>query len=146
MVKNLPINAGDTGEAGWIPRSGRSPGVGNGNPLQDSCLGNPTDRGTYYPWGRKKWDRIERLNTHTHTHTHSCLELSFICDFNHMRTRRWRKRFSVVFKIVLSIPILPFKTDALTNSSLLRKTQDSLFQTLPSWVERRYLIRHLAFL
>ena len=42
VVKKPPANAGDAGEAGWIPRSGRSPGVGNGNPLQDSCLGNPT--------------------------------------------------------------------------------------------------------
>ena len=42
MVKNLPANAGD---AGSIPGSGRSPGVGNGNPLQNSCLGNPMDRG-----------------------------------------------------------------------------------------------------
>ena len=44
MVKNLPANAGD---AGSIPGSGRSPGEGNGNPLQDSCLENPTDRGAW---------------------------------------------------------------------------------------------------
>ena len=43
VVKNLPANAGDTG---LIPGSGRSPGEGNGNPLQYSCLGNPMDRGT----------------------------------------------------------------------------------------------------
>ena len=42
MVKNLPSNTGDTGS---IPGSGRSPGEGNSNPLQYSCLGNPTDRG-----------------------------------------------------------------------------------------------------
>ena len=41
VVKNPPANAGDTG---LIPGLGRSPGEGNGNPLQDSCLGNPTDR------------------------------------------------------------------------------------------------------
>ena len=40
-VKNPPANAGDTGS---IPGSGRSPGEGNGNPLQYSCLGNLTDR------------------------------------------------------------------------------------------------------
>ena len=40
MVKNLPINAGD---AGLVPGLGRSPGEGNGNPLQYSCLGNPMD-------------------------------------------------------------------------------------------------------
>ena len=42
VVKNPPANAGD---AGLIPGSGRSPGEGNGNPLQYSCLGNPMDRG-----------------------------------------------------------------------------------------------------
>ena len=42
MVKNLPANAGDMGS---IPELGRSPGEGNGNPLQNSCLGNLMDRG-----------------------------------------------------------------------------------------------------
>ena len=45
MVKNLPANAGDEGS---IPGSGRSPGGGNGNPLQYSCLENPMDRGAWW--------------------------------------------------------------------------------------------------
>ena len=45
VVKNLPANAGD---AGLIPRSGRSPEEGNGNPLQYSCLGNPMDREAWW--------------------------------------------------------------------------------------------------
>ena len=44
MVKNLPAYAGDTGDLALIPGSGRSPGVGNDNPLQYSCLENPMDR------------------------------------------------------------------------------------------------------
>ena len=44
MVKNPPANGGDAKDAGSIPGSGRSPGEGNGNPLQYSCLGNPMDR------------------------------------------------------------------------------------------------------
>ena len=44
LVKNLPANVGDTRDVGLIPGSGRSPEEGNGNPLQYSCLGNPTDR------------------------------------------------------------------------------------------------------
>ena len=44
MVKNPPANARHTGS---IPESGRSPGEGNGNPLQYSCLGNPMDRGSW---------------------------------------------------------------------------------------------------
>ena len=44
VVKNLPANAGDSG---LIPGSERSPGEGNGNPLQYSCLENPMDRGAW---------------------------------------------------------------------------------------------------
>ena len=47
MVKNLPANAGDVKDVGSIPRSGRSPGGGDGNPLQYSCLENPMGRGTW---------------------------------------------------------------------------------------------------
>ena len=45
VVKNLPAQAGDIRYAGLIPGSGRSPGGGQGNPLQYSCLENPMDRG-----------------------------------------------------------------------------------------------------
>ena len=45
MVKNPPANAGDSRDEGLIPGSGRSSGVGNGNPFQYSCLGKPMDRG-----------------------------------------------------------------------------------------------------
>ena len=44
VVKNPPTNAGDMG---LIPESGRSPGEGNGNPLQNSCLGNSMNRGVW---------------------------------------------------------------------------------------------------
>jgi len=47
LVKNIPANAGDTGDAALIPGLGRSPGEGNGNPLQYFCLGNAMDRGTW---------------------------------------------------------------------------------------------------
>ena len=46
-VKNLPANAGDTRDSGSIPGFERSPGEGHGNPLQCSCLENPTDRGAW---------------------------------------------------------------------------------------------------
>ena len=48
MVKNPPDNAGDERDMGSIPGSGRSPGEGNGNPLQYSCLGKPMDRGAWW--------------------------------------------------------------------------------------------------
>ena len=45
LLKNPHTKAGDTGS---IPGSGKSPGDGNGNPLQYSCLGNPMDRGAWW--------------------------------------------------------------------------------------------------
>ena len=48
MVKYLLTNAGDTGNVGSIPGSGRSSGEGNGNPLQYSCLKNPMNRGAWW--------------------------------------------------------------------------------------------------
>ena len=63
-VKNLLVNAGDTGS---IPGTGRSPGVGNGNPLQYSCLKISTYRGpwrVFSPWGHKESDMTK--------HTHAC--------------------------------------------------------------------------
>ena len=47
MAKNPPANAGDIRDVGLIPGSGRSPGRGNDNPLQYSCLENPMDRGIW---------------------------------------------------------------------------------------------------
>ena len=46
--KESACNAGDTGDTGSIPGSGRSPGGGNGSPLLYSCLGNPMDRGAWW--------------------------------------------------------------------------------------------------
>ena len=48
MVKNMLTNAGDVRDECLIPGLGRSPGGGHGNPLQDSCLENPTDRGSWW--------------------------------------------------------------------------------------------------
>ena len=47
MIKNPHANAGDTRDRGLIPGLGRSPKIGNGNPLQYSCLGNPMERGAW---------------------------------------------------------------------------------------------------
>ena len=59
--KETSCNAGDLGS---IPRLGRSPGKGNGNPLQYSCLGNPMDRGAWGATvhrGHKEKDTTEQL-------------------------------------------------------------------------------------
>ena len=62
MVNNPPAH---TGDAGSIPGLGRSPGEGNGNPLQYSCLESPMDRGAWQATVlgvAKESDRIEQLN------------------------------------------------------------------------------------
>ena len=67
VVKNLPATAEDTGDMGSIPGSERSPGEGNGNPLQYSCLGNPMDRGAWQVAVHgvtKVLDTTYRLNNH----------------------------------------------------------------------------------
>ena len=48
VVKNLPPSSGGTRDSGSIPVSGRSPGEGNGNPLQYSCLGSPMEREAWW--------------------------------------------------------------------------------------------------
>ena len=55
MVKNLPANAGDEGDTDSNPGSGRSPGGGNSNPFQYSCLENPMKIGAWWasPRGRR---------------------------------------------------------------------------------------------
>ena len=48
VVKNPPANAGDIKDMGLIPGLGRSPGGGNGSPLQHSCLENSEERGAWW--------------------------------------------------------------------------------------------------
>ena len=62
MSSDSKESACNVGDLGSIPRSGRSPGEGNGNPLQHSCLENPHGRGSlagYSPWARKELDTTE---------------------------------------------------------------------------------------
>ena len=64
-VRNQPASAEDARDTGSIPRSGRSPGEGNGTPLQCSCLENG-QRGLagYSPWGHRESDMTEHKHTH----------------------------------------------------------------------------------
>ena len=72
-IKNPPANAGDVAEVGLIPGLGRSPGGGNGNPLQYSCLENPMDRGAWWATVHGVTKSWIQLNTHTHTHKYTGL-------------------------------------------------------------------------
>ena len=63
-VKNPPVNAGDAGDMGSIPALGRSPGKGNGNLLQYSCLENPMDRGAWQVIVSGVAESLTRLSMH----------------------------------------------------------------------------------
>ena len=81
MVKNLPANAVATGMWVWkIPGLGRSPGGGNGNPLQYSCLENSMDGRAWWDivHGVTESDMAEHTGTQTHLHlTHSYTQKPF---------------------------------------------------------------------
>ena len=71
VVKNLPANAGDVRDMGWIPGLERSPGGGRVNPLQYSCLENPMDRGAWWATVHgvsKSQTQLSRLSTCTRMH------------------------------------------------------------------------------
>ena len=74
MVKNLLTNAGDAIDSGWIPGPGISPGVGNGKPLQYSCLENYTNRrvwrATVYGVAKES-NMTYRLNNNNSKHMES---------------------------------------------------------------------------
>ena len=62
-------SACNVGDPGLIPGLGRSPGEGNGNPLQYTCLENTHEQKSllgYSPWGHKEWNMTERLSICTH--------------------------------------------------------------------------------
>ena len=66
VVKNQPASAGDIRDMGSLPRSERSSGEGNGNPLQCSRLENPMDRGAWRATDHrvtKRQSRLEQLST-----------------------------------------------------------------------------------
>ena len=85
-------NAGGTKDAGLIPGSGRSPGIGNGNPLQYSCLENSMDRGACRATVHgvaKSWTRLKQL------HVHTCVAdgaHSFIFAFSRHITKMKKKK------------------------------------------------------
>ena len=73
VVKNPAAKTGDTRDTGSIPGLERSPGVGNGNPLQYFCLENPMDREAWWSTVHEitKSDMTEHTHAHTHTHSHT---------------------------------------------------------------------------
>ena len=95
VVKNLTANTGDAGDSGSIPGSGRSPGEGNSNPLQYSCLENPIDREAWQVtvhWVAKSWARLS-TSMEFLAHLLGCRHWSkgFICA----KWLHWGQHFSL---------------------------------------------------
>ena len=76
MVKNPPANAGDSNS---IPGSGRSPGEGNGNPFQYSCLENPMNRGAW--WATVHGVTKSRTSPSEHTLTHFIIHWKYTYEW-----------------------------------------------------------------
>ena len=77
----VTMSACNVGDLGSIPGSGRSPGEGNGNPLQCSCLENPRDRGAWWAaaYGvAQSRTRLKRLSSSSSSSSIACLSVSFL--------------------------------------------------------------------
>ena len=77
MVKNPLANAEDERDAGLTPGSRKSPGVGNVNPLQYSCLKNSMDKGAWQAIVHGVAKSQLRLRLNSYTHTHGLLDIYF---------------------------------------------------------------------
>ena len=89
VVKNLPVNAGDLSS---VPGSGRSPGEGNGNPLQCSCLENPRDGGAWWATvhgAAQSRTRLKRLSSSSSSNSNSISQMGLtdIYRIHHPTTR-----------------------------------------------------------
>ena len=105
MVKNPLLNPGDTREAGSIPGSGRSLGVGNGNLLQDSCLENSTDRGAWWVIVHGVTKSQTQLNTAKQQQC-ICINILFlfntiVCDFYHAIKINSCETLSFIYLVLL---------------------------------------------
>ena len=80
MVKNPSAYTGDVRDAGSIPGSKRSPGKGNGSPIQYSCLENPMDRGGWHATVHGVTNNSTQLGDFMYTHT--CILRELILLFN----------------------------------------------------------------
>ena len=104
-LKNSPANAEETGS---IPRLEKSPGGGNGNPLQYSFLGNPKDRGdwwAYRPWGvKKESDVTKRLKQQHYLFTvlsHGCICIFIVTSRKAFTTPRSQGNLQCFLLILL---------------------------------------------
>ena len=119
VVKNLSANAGNERDAGWIPGMGRSPGEGNGNPLQCSCLENPRDGGAWWAavygvaQSRTRLKQLSSSSTQTFQY------------FNH-----W---FSPALAVLLTLLLCPWQSCLIISPGLVRSFIIVLFVIARVW-------------
>ena len=104
MVKNLPAHAGD---AGLIPGLGRSPGGGNGNPLQYPCLGNPMDQGAWWAAVHEVTKSQTQLTSHTLLFKDSVSKQDYILRYREVGTSTYEylgwAQFSPLHHVMLMV-------------------------------------------
>ena len=106
VVKNLPDGAGDVRDTSLIPVAGRSPGGGNGNPLQYSCLENPMDREVWQATVHgvtKSWTQMKWLSTQGQV----CAKLCVKPTANIILNGRRLKAFPLILGTRQGWPLLP---------------------------------------
>ena len=110
VVRNLPVNEGNARAGGSIPGSGRSPGVGIGDPLQYSRLGNPRDRGAWWATVRGATKIRTQLSTKqvcAYKHTQTPTQLPYLTQKltrrDHRLTRQIMKLLEQRIKISRSM-------------------------------------------
>ena len=139
VVNILQTKAIDIRDSGSIPRSGKSPGGGHGNPLQYSYLENPMDRGAWLSmvhkvakrWTKLKWLSIQQTHIHTHTHTqrlYTCLVWSYAAQ---------RHSLMILCFLFIRISCSPL------NHSFVHSGWDQ--RRVSGWLEYNFITPHLSF-
>ena len=116
-VKNPPANAGDISDAGLIPGLGRSPGGGKGNPLQYSCLQNPTDRGAWQATVHRVTKSQTRLSRFHFLYIYIYIWFFFFITFLGNSNTKSSRRFFCLNKV---------RKENINDISLLTKSQKIL--------------------
>ena len=128
VVKNSAANAEATGDAGSIFRSGRSPGGGNGNPLRDSCLRNPTDRGAWRATVRGLQSQTQLSNG-----MHVCVCVSVIVRI-HTYTHTYMYNWITLLYPWNTVNLLSFKQNKVTGTGFDPPSAVLSHHTLPSHI------------
>ena len=133
MVKKPPANAGDAGNLGSILGLGRSPGVGNGSPLQYSCLGNLMDRGAWQCTVHGVAQSQTQLSVHA-TRSASDFPQYFLRTYLSKAPREWRCNRNQRLKRQDVRAV--HETRNTSQYSLCDQTHDRMFHWTPTEQER----------